>query len=963
MRPIDNIIEVKVRGNHLDKDNRNAGVQYEANARKLRIEFDESWDGFAKTVTFWDALMCNPVGIELTTNYLEDDTNGHIFIVPIPAQAMKEAGEMTFIVDGYTPDGVRQRSVADTMFVTEAPEAINPSEPEKPQPNVWEDMQTSLESIMENIEEAAKAANAVKEAQEAQQAAENAYSNAEECANNAADDAAYARGQAESAATSAGEAAGYAREALGYKNDANNFADDASSAAGEADSHRIDAEAAKAAAEEAKRLAEQAYTNAKGEYEKANSEYLKAKEEAGKAAASATAAKSSADTAAEDAAAKAVENVEDRLAGYVTQASGEAVKASASAQTASDKAAAAARSASGAESSAAAAAQSATRAASAASGLEDTAADLEDHLGEVADAEAAKIKAAADAVNEAVAEAAIYKDEAWMAAERANEAADRAETAGGVSKSYVDEELRKKLDKTGGTLDGGLNVNNADVNVSNGSIGASSLFGDSTSVNAGNIKIETGEGSVTLSTDGITFKDALGNEKKIGGIEHVIEPDPNAVTFAEMEEYVLEAIPDAPDAMPADGGTMESEDGLATMTINAYGAEIEDADIRQQAKLDISGLHFTVSGEDGKKSGGGRITGLMEATADHQAVPYGQMKRELDEVKTSVGEGKALIASAVTDKGVETADDASFAEMAENIEKIVTDAPIPDGYHDTSGVTATADKVLQDNSFVDAEGKTVWGTMTDHGEGINSETLTPDNDFYVVPEGYHHSWATEVQAPSVSKTVTPTKEEQLIKGDGYYDDTNVFLSSVRVHAIPAKYQDVSEVDVPATMVAEGYKFVDKGGAVVNGTMPKNNAADTYIDTKKTYYNIPAGYHDGNGRVLVSTETKEITPTKSALFVKPTDGKVLKEVTVYPIPHPYYDVSGVTVMAEHVPDGLYFVDSNGNRVEGTVPWGGMIYKTMSMDGLTATSVVVPAGYYQFDCTISLTDDIEERLKKI
>lgn len=45
-------------------------------------------------------------------------------------------------------------------------------------------------------------------------------------------------------------------------------------------------------------------------------------------------------------------------------------------------------------------------------------------------------------------------------------------------------------------------------------------------------------------------------------------------------------------------------------------------------------------------------------------------KEEVDELKTSVSEGKALIASAVTDKGIETADDATFETMAANIGRI-----------------------------------------------------------------------------------------------------------------------------------------------------------------------------------------------------------------------------------------------------------------------------------------------------
>lgn len=46
------------------------------------------------------------------------------------------------------------------------------------------------------------------------------------------------------------------------------------------------------------------------------------------------------------------------------------------------------------------------------------------------------------------------------------------------------------------------------------------------------------------------------------------------------------------------------------------------------------------------------------------------IKARLDEVFTSVSNGKALIASAITDKGVPTQSDATFAVMAQNISDI-----------------------------------------------------------------------------------------------------------------------------------------------------------------------------------------------------------------------------------------------------------------------------------------------------
>ena len=99
---MDRLIEIKVNGNYLEKDSRFAGVQHEANARSLHITFDPSWDGYAKTVTFWNALNENPVNRLLTADLLDslaEDTR--VYTVPIPGEPMEVDGEMTFVIDGY----------------------------------------------------------------------------------------------------------------------------------------------------------------------------------------------------------------------------------------------------------------------------------------------------------------------------------------------------------------------------------------------------------------------------------------------------------------------------------------------------------------------------------------------------------------------------------------------------------------------------------------------------------------------------------------------------------------------------------------------------------------------------------------------------------------------------------------------------------------------------------------------
>lgn len=74
------------------------------------------------------------------------------------------------------------------------------------------------------------------------------------------------------------------------------------------------------------------------------------------------------------------------------------------------------------------------------------------------------------------------------------------------------------------------------------------------------------------------------------------------------------------------------------------------------------------------------------------------VKDAIDGLKSSVSSGKALIASAITDKGVPTAQDATFQQMAENIGDISSGS-------DTSDATATSFDILAPKTAYTAAGK------------------------------------------------------------------------------------------------------------------------------------------------------------------------------------------------------------------------------------------------------------------
>ena len=245
-------------------------------------------------------------------------------------------------------------------------------------------------------------------------------------------------------------------------------------------------------------------------------------------------------------------------------------------------------------------------------------------------------------------------------------------------------------------------------------------------------------------------------------------------------------------------------------------------------------------------------------------------------------------------------------------------------------------------------------------QGAVSATVQ-EGDTFTIPAGYHNGSGTVSGVAGggnyklQSKTVAHTKAQQAVTPDsGYYG-----LSDVTVSAIPDAYQDVSSVTATAADTLTGKVFVTSDGTVTTGTMANNGAVTKALDAATTSYTIPKGYHSGAGKVSVTVETKEVTPTKAAQEIVPSTGKLLSKVSVAAIPAVYVDTSDADAAAANILDSkTAYV--NGAKVVGTMPNNGSV--SASMDGLTTTSVTISAGYTSGG-TVSLTSDIEDALAAI
>lgn len=284
--------------------------------------------------------------------------------------------------------------------------------------------------------------------------------------------------------------------------------------------------------------------------------------------------------------------------------------------------------------------------------------------------------------------------------------------------------------------------------------------------------------------------------------------------------------------------------------------------------------------------------------------------------------------------------------------------PIPDKYVDGTTVTTTsADQILTGHSgYIYSASvnngipQLVSGTMANNGALTN--TITTQGGTYNIPAGYTSGGTVVAQLNASELT------NDIINGSTNVKQTGESIDSFSVSVtVPAGYHEEQtitktfsdilpaiETDATATQILNGYQAYNENGVLVTGTMTNNGKVTQSLNTTTTSYTIAQGYHDGTGKVSITTETKTATPTKSQQTISPTSGKVLSSVTVDPIPAKYGDVSTTTATTANVLSGTTALgkDSSGNAIvlSGTMPNNGA--QNITLDTVT-TSQQIPAGY--------------------
>ena len=184
----------------------------------------------------------------------------------------------------------------------------------------------------------------------------------------------------------------------------------------------------------------------------------------------------------------------------------------------------------------------------------------------------------------------------------------------------------------------------------------------------------------------------------------------------------------------------------------------------------------------------------------------------------------------------------------------VTIAPIPDAYHDVSGVDATAKDVLAGKK-IETESGTVTGTMPDNGT-IN-KTLDTSTVSYTIPKG-NHSGTGKVSITPETKTATPTTSTQNIT-----PTAGKVLSKVTVDAIPSSYVQPTKtgsITANGTYNVREYKSVSVNVASSGSSLPTSTLSAGSAIGGTLYY------IDKNGQGQSSVGGDTVTSLRGSYFI-------------------------------------------------------------------------------------------------
>ena len=160
----------------------------------------------------------------------------------------------------------------------------------------------------------------------------------------------------------------------------------------------------------------------------------------------------------------------------------------------------------------------------------------------------------------------------------------------------------------------------------------------------------------------------------------------------------------------------------------------------------------------------------------------------VNELFQDVDNGKAILASAITDKGVNTPQGATFQEMATNVSHIVSSSAADL----VKQVTSKEEDVLEGKFFIDEYGDVLEGTMPNNT--AEQKILNP-GETYDIALGYHNGTGT-ISVPELSTLTQATATSgEILSGKTAYVNGNKVTGTIETFGEKYSYKSTDTEQV------------------------------------------------------------------------------------------------------------------------------------------------------------------------